>query len=921
MTSRISGLRASVLASVSAFSLFAYSDAAFAQQSELQAESLQAIEINIPAQPLSGALISLARQSGDSIVADPAIIKGKQSKRVSGSYTVPQALDRILDDSGLRYRIRSDQSYLVTAQFQTAGTTRDREQLIASRSSTQQPIQIAQASDQSDDRPNADAENDSSADVIVVTGTNIRGIAPDSSPVRTFNREDIQISGAATAQDFIQTLPFNFGGGSNANIPSGLPNDNTAGGNAGSFGSFGSSVNLRGLGSGSTLVLLNGRRLAPASVNGDFADISMIPASALERVETLTDGASSIYGSDAVAGVVNFILRDDFQGLESSLRYGTGTQNGTPNQYRASVTAGNSWESGNGMIVYEFFDQDQLDIQDRIFASQDLLPGYLLPSQNRHSLLASVSQDLTSNLELFADFLYTNRDSRQLRTDFSGSTFQNDATSENINVATGGSWRFGSDWYLDFSGTYSEVETRNQSSIFRDRLRITDSNIWTADALVSGPILKFPAGDLKIALGGHFRSEALVSELVGEMVERQAERNVYAVFGEAYIPVIGPENDIFGANRLEINVSARLEDYSDFGTTANPKVGVLWSPGDGLNLRGSYSTSFQAPVLGRVGATDLTASAFSTSLINSVFGLTSAAPFLDDAVVLTVAGTSKDLEPQTSRSFTAGLDFNQQWAQHSFTFSTTWFDISFEGRLDNPPIPGNAVNFDAVNIAFANPEAFPPDTVVFNPTVNEITTLLEQLDVFGNPFDLDPFDAVAINNVSVLRNLSRMEVRGFDFDTSYNYELTDGSIYVGLDGTFLKDVKQQASLSSPLIDQVDTLFNPANLKLRARTGFSTGGLSGTVFVNYVDDYRVSEIPNAEPIEFWTTVDLTLSYDTQDHFKPSVFNDIVLRLAVLNLFDQDPPSTPTFTSLSVDGFDPTNASPLGRFISVEISKQF
>ena len=78
---------------------------------------------------------------------------------------------------------------------------------------------------------------------------------------------------------------------------------------------YGAGINLRGLGQRATLVLINGRRVAPSDT-GSFVDVSMIPITAIERVEVVTDGASAIYGSDAVGGVVNFILRDDFRGIE-----------------------------------------------------------------------------------------------------------------------------------------------------------------------------------------------------------------------------------------------------------------------------------------------------------------------------------------------------------------------------------------------------------------------------------------------------------------------------------------------------------------------------------------------------------------------------------------------------------------------------
>ncbi len=100
-----------------------------------------------------------------------------------------------------------------------------------------------------------------------------------------------------------------------------------------------SSVNLRGIGSGSTLVLLNGRRVANYAFDGGAVDVNSIPLSAVERVEILKDGASAIYGADAIAGVVNFILRKDFQGLEATA-YGGWTEHGGGNQYQAVITGG-----------------------------------------------------------------------------------------------------------------------------------------------------------------------------------------------------------------------------------------------------------------------------------------------------------------------------------------------------------------------------------------------------------------------------------------------------------------------------------------------------------------------------------------------------------------------------------------------------
>src|SRR5690348_7915822 len=140
-------------------------------------------------------------------------------------------------------------------------------------------------------------------ETITVTGSNIRRVDIETSnPVITIDRAAIQKTGKLTLGDLVQQLPAVTG-----------PNINPQINNSGGTGA--SSIGLRGLGSARTLVLINGHRYLSGNPND-------IPANMIERIEVLTDGASSVYGSDAVAGVVNFILRSDYQGAEFSTTYG-----------------------------------------------------------------------------------------------------------------------------------------------------------------------------------------------------------------------------------------------------------------------------------------------------------------------------------------------------------------------------------------------------------------------------------------------------------------------------------------------------------------------------------------------------------------------------------------------------------------------
>lgn len=194
---------------------------------------------------------------------------------------------------------------------------------------------------------------------IQVTGTNIRRADMETaSPVQAITREEIERTGKATVAEYLQTLTSDGAG----SIPKTFGNG-FAGGGAG--------VSLRGLGAGSTLVLLNGRRMAPFGLADDgqkvFTDLSTIPMEAVERIEILKDGASAIYGSDAIAGVVNIILRRDFTGVVLKGSYGmSGDSDG--NAMKASITAGTgdlATDDFNAFFNLEVSDTDEIFVSDR----------------------------------------------------------------------------------------------------------------------------------------------------------------------------------------------------------------------------------------------------------------------------------------------------------------------------------------------------------------------------------------------------------------------------------------------------------------------------------------------------------------------------------------------------------------------------
>ena len=203
------------------------------------------------------------------------------------------------------------------------------------------------------------AAQDEPVEEIVVTGSYFRGSPLDApSPVQVIDRSSIEAQGAAVIWDVIKNLEVNSGSISN---PGSGDNTQVSGS---------ANVNLRNLGENSTLTLINGKRMVPAAVTtrsgGEFVDLNSIPLVMTDRVEVLTDGGSALYGADAVAGVVNIIMRNDFEGFEL---YGDiqGVQK-ADQKYDQTISAIWGWASSDGdtnlVLSAERFERDPVNVRE-----------------------------------------------------------------------------------------------------------------------------------------------------------------------------------------------------------------------------------------------------------------------------------------------------------------------------------------------------------------------------------------------------------------------------------------------------------------------------------------------------------------------------------------------------------------------------
>jgi|SaaInl7_100m_RNA_FD_contig_81_298978_length_3677_multi_4_in_0_out_0_1 iron complex outermembrane recepter protein len=203
------------------------------------------------------------------------------------------------------------------------------------------------------------AQDDNEIEEVVVTGSFIRGSAIDApSPVQVVDRDSIEAQGAAIIWDVIKNLEVNSGSFTNSGSGERSQVEGTA------------QVNLRNLGENSTLTLINGKRVAPyaaiTQAGGEFVDINAIPLVMTDRVEILTDGGSALYGADAVAGVINVIMRTDFEGLEL---YGDvqGVE-AAGDAYDTTFSGIWGWASDNGdthfVLSAERFERDAVNVLD-----------------------------------------------------------------------------------------------------------------------------------------------------------------------------------------------------------------------------------------------------------------------------------------------------------------------------------------------------------------------------------------------------------------------------------------------------------------------------------------------------------------------------------------------------------------------------
>lgn len=740
---------------------------------------------------------------------------------------------------------------------------------------------------------------------ITVTGTHIRGAPPESVPLIELTREQIAESGYPTIQDLIRSIPQNFGGLGSGTVET--PQDS----NTENFG-FGTDVDLRGLGFDSTLVLVNGHRLAPGGVAGGFSDISLIPLDAIQRIDVLTAGASAIYGSDAVGGVVNFILNRHQKGAETTLGYGGVTRGGL-RDYRASQSWGGDWGTGSGLISYEYHDETPLASRDRSFSSRPSSPSDLLPGWRQNAIFGTIRQDVRNDLVLTADALFADRNDNST---VIAAPERAGTTQYQANV--GAEWTISDSWSATVSAGYGGNHTKSQTLNATGGVKSAgdaQNRLLTLDLSADGTVAELTAGPLRAAIGGQAREEKLSQGFSGIdsfIVPVNRGRTVEALFGELSVPLLGPRRTTgeSGTPVLSADLAARYDHYSDFGSSLNPQIGIAWRPIDSLRVRGSWASSYAAPKLFELYGPDY------AYLLNSADPQSPTG----ESPALVLGGANSKLKAEKSRQWTAGLDFSPE-SIPGLQLHTTYYRISYRERITSPPF----LSVFAVLDSGSDFNAF----IQRNPPASEVSELAGPPSIFFNETiypGLGPVRSlgdVAAVVTATLQNVATTKTDGVDFAAEYSRDWSGYRPSVGMDATYVFHFRETPLAGAPGVSLLDTLYNPVNFRARAVAGLSRGSAAIGMAVNFANHYSDTSVP-AVPVTIgsWTTIDVHARYQLEaGPSVPSILRNLEFALNCTNCADRDPPRVDTPLDALHRGYDPTNANPLGRFVSLTLTSRW
>jgi len=790
-----------------------------------------------------------------------------------------------------------------------------------------------------------------------------------------------------------------------------------------------STANLRALGSNKTLVLLNGRRLASFAFDSSAVDLNAIPLAAIERIEVLRDGASAIYGTDAIGGVINFITRRDYSAGEIALETTYPRANGGSGEetrFSLSKGFGNLDKDGwNFWAAYDNRNQAAIQGDQRAFAkstksSGTTWPGnWSQPSTNTSgnpSLpgCATAINPFSAALPGLANcrFLYTNmvdlipptttetitgRGNFKLGSQLASIEVLHGTNSNRARVApdpvTGITLNPGSPYYpttglpagfnpaapvsvgwrmipigqrnnLDDTFMDRAVGTLKgslvkdwdyEAGIFWTQSRARDDVLGYAsaprvkaqasagllnpfgaptaaeqallnsDAVVgnekiakgttqgvdfrlSGEVGNLPGGRIGVSAGVEARKEKYqidTNDFVTDQIQNSSGQTAYHGRGDRDVKAFTLEALVPVHKMLEVQLAARMDRYSDFGSTTNPKVGFKFQPVKSFLVRGSWNKGFRAPTLDDLyGPQSVT---FSQSNYNDPIlcpggtanvaaGGVSSRDCLQQVQVQ--QGGNPKLKPETSKTHSLGAVFQPT---RDLQFSVDYWNIDLKNTVGGLP----------EQTIMANPVTYAGKIVRCNTLSAAVQATLERCS------GLSAGSSAIGYIISLTDNLGATKTDGWDFGASYTFK-TDrlGRFTLTYSGTKVNSYKYQNTPDDSFHENVGTfadngpvfrwqhVVNVHNTLANWSTILTIRNKSGYTDQNLGDE--------GNQVGSYTLTDITTTY--------TGFKNLSLTAGIKNLLDKDPPFSNQANTFQAN-FDPRYVDPTGRAVFLRGSYKF
>lgn len=831
---------------------------------------------------LQDALLSL----GIKLYSNTSDLAGHQAPAIQGRYRARDALDLLLKGSGLHADIVRGCIYVKTAPPQRPRRRRLRA-LVRYPEGEAAPVEDPMSS-------------------VTVTGSHIPEDSDlDSGPrpgVLSLGQADFKESDFQNLGEVLRSQPQNFPGGQNPGVVS-------AGGSQNIVSLSGaSSADLRGMGASSTLTLVDGQRVATAESSG-AVDVTGLPILAVKRVDIVTGDASAIYGADAVAGTVNVVLYDEFEGLEVRAAGGGALDGGGSLQHYSAI-AGRSWGGLNAYAAVDCAQQHAIESNQRNDVPMAIAGTTLLPATRGCSGLLSARGEFQNNITASLLGVYTTRSS--------DTTDNLDAISPGTLAATRSSVGqyvtigtvrapLGADWSGVVTSSVSADNVRSPEQLMVggsppiNRSDQLDNRLRSLEVGADGALLKLPNGPWKFAAGSGYNEETFLFDSgPPQPVSIAQRRRIRYVFAEGLVPLLpwgDSEEEDAEANSLSLRMAGRTAWYSDLGSTTNPKITLLFESVHNFSIRASWGTSYRPPTLVQQYGPSQTTLKF----VNDPKASNGS------SLALFQFGGNPQLRPESSSSVTVDFAFAPLISPDTLV-KMTLYDINDRKRVEYP----TTNILDPLSDANAGPYTTrPPSAALIAQTLAQ-SPLENQAGSGYSPSQA----AVLINDLN--QNISHQRATGADLVVTYGHDTPIGKLKPSANIAYL-DLRQQLTSATPDERLSATVFNPPLLRSRLGLSWNAGNYGAALFFNYAGTSWNTETDPRQRIGSWGTFDATIGYTVPEsqHWGNTRFV-----FSARNFLDHRPPFvTPNPQRAPAPNFDTTNASANGAFVMVGVNVEF